>query len=381
MVSEMASEIGEHPLFIRARELLMGLEVPSNSAEILTEDAPEIGSVLSLGRSKKQYHVIFKGNADVRSNILEVQNKLSRHSNHELIDGKTKERRRFDFTSLGVRVDEPHLDFLCTVVMKLHEIEFGIDSSVTPQDAMFAVEEHILLLLNNLASLESMTGLFGELYLLRELLFSGYSREDVIEWWTGPDNSARDFQIDIGGEDPVFIEVKTTKKSIFPRIHHISNLKQVIQEDGERLFIASIGLTSSLPDDATAYSITGLAEEIAARLISSRELLDSFKNSLIRYGELDGDGEGYICFDLDWMPRPGWSTVYWSVDPWLLNMARDEGMKIPERDAFHGTHVISDSVEFNIEVMQPIHPVRFPDNPVPLNTDTLRVVLGDYEDR
>lgn len=185
----IASSARDHQAdYLAVRAAFVALPIPAARKAIGTSRAPGFGEVLRLGRSKSQYHLIFMGNSDLRSNVLEVQNRLARHSAYDLDFGEGNVLP-VAFTSLGVRTDEAHLDFLCAVVVKLREVGFGNSPAITAQDAMFKVEDHVLLLLSRLASTEAMIGLWGELFVLDLLLRQGYPIADVISWWTGPDRA------------------------------------------------------------------------------------------------------------------------------------------------------------------------------------------------
>lgn len=340
------------------KSIFSNLKIPKNSKEINYEDCPEMEDGIMLGRSNKQYHMIFSNIPDIRSNHLKVQNRLSRYTDYEILKGGRK--LKTDFVSLGVRTDEPYLDFLSTVVGKLHEIKFARGSKLTPQNAMDKIEDHILLLLNNLATNESMLGLLGELYVICQLKEAGFGFDSAINWWTGYQNASRDFCIQLE-ERKVFIEVKTTTKPDFPRTHHISSFAQVIPDDEGQLYLASIGCETSNKEDATSVSIESLADEISKEL--SGEDLENFKSGLLNYGNLDSDDrESYICYDIDWPKKPNWSQQYWKVKPYILDLAEGRGFRVPSASVFVGTHVIQKTVKFSIKFDSPID-ILNPENP------------------
>ena len=297
------------------KSIFKGLKPPKRSEEIHIQECPEMENGLLLGRSKNQYHIIFLGIDILRSNHIKVQNKLAYYRDYHIKKGETKSKT--EFISLGVRTAEPYLDFISTVVGRLHEIKFVSDVKMTPQEAMYQIEDHILLLLNNLATNESMLGLLGELYMIKQLYDSGLPIETAVEYWTGHQNTARDFHIQ-NGEKELFFEVKTTTNHKFPRSHHIGGFSQVIPEQDAELYIASIGCESSSPDDGDSVSIESLADYIAENLAG--EYLENFKLSLLTYGSLDSDDKkNYICFDIDWSPRPNWSRHSWKIYPFILD--------------------------------------------------------------
>lgn len=353
------------------KSVFSDLEIPKSTKEITYEDCPEMEAGIMLGRSKKQYHLIFSNVPDIRSNHLKVQNRLSRYTNYEISKGGKK--LATDFVSLGVRTDEPYLDFLSTVVGKLHEIKFARGSKLTPQDAMDKIEDHILLLLNNLATNESMLGLLGELYVIRQLKEAGFGFDSAINWWTGHQNASRDFCIQLE-ERKLFIEVKTTTKPDFPRTHHISSFAQVVPDDESPLYLASMGCEASNKADATSVSIESLADEISKEL--SGEDLDNFKSGLLNYGNLDSEDRGsYICFDIEWPKKPNWSQQYWNLTPHILDMAEGRGFSVPAPSIFDGTNVISKTVKFSIEFDSPIDALN-PQNPSVMTSSYLYEIIN-----
>lgn len=352
------------------KTVFQNLEIPKRTKEITYEACPEIEDKIMLGRSKKQFHLIFTNTNDIRSNHLKVQNRLSRYDDYEFSKGSKKSK--MNFVSLGVRTDEPYLDFLSTVVGKLREIGFTNQSKLTPQGAMDKIEDHVLLLLNNLATNESMLGLLGELYVIDILHEAEFDTNTVIDWWTGHENAARDFCIQYE-ENQVFIEVKTTTKTNFPRTHHISNLTQVVPDEQGPLYLASIGCTPSNKDDATSVSIESLADGIAKKLTGDD--LDSFKQGLFNYGNLDSDDKGsYICFDLDWPKRPNWSQQYWKIESYVLDLAEGKGFLVPDMSIFNGTNVITKTINFSVEFKRPVD-VLNPHNPILMTSDSLSKII------
>jgi hypothetical protein len=353
------------------KSVFANLDIPKNNKEIIYEDCPEMENGIMLGRSKKQYHMIFSNISDIRSNHLKVQNRLSRYSDYEISKGGKNSKT--DFVSLGVRTDEPYLDFLSTVVGKLHEIKFVRGSKLSPQDAMDKIENHILLLLNNLATNESMLGLLGELFVIREIKQAGFGIDSVINWWTGYQNASRDFCIQ-NGDKKVYIEVKSTTKNNFPRTHHISSFAQVVPDDEGPLYLASIGCEPSNKDDATSVSIESLANEIAKEL--SGEDLINFKSGLLNYGNLDSeDRESYICFDIDWPKKPNWSQQYWKLGAHILDLNENSGFRVPALSIFYGTHVIPKTVKFSIQFESPIDRLN-PENPHLMTSDYLSKIIN-----
>ncbi len=131
-------------------------------------------------------------------------------------------------------------------------------------------------------TIESQTGLFGELSFLKDLLDLGL-RDEAIKTWDGPLNGLQDFHIGFGA-----IEVKST-----------------ISQDG---FIAKIGSLDQLSDSTykplylvgkklalspSGMSLPELINEIRITLEPNQVLLENFQNRLMRSGYLDAHSGAY----------------------------------------------------------------------------------------
>lgn len=131
-------------------------------------------------------------------------------------------------------------------------------------------------------TIESQTGLFGELSLIKDLLGLGL-KEEAIKTWDGPLNGLQDFHIGFGA-----IEVKST-----------------ISQDG---FIAKIGSLDQLSDSTykplylvgkklaispNGISLPMLVDEIRNALAGDSSLLSNFESRLLRSGYLDMHSGAY----------------------------------------------------------------------------------------
>ena len=78
---------------------------------------------------------------------------------------------------------------------------------------------------------KAQLGLFGELWLLEQLLDEGLSDTIMVNRWRGPDKDAHDFQLPAAA-----VEVKTTKTGT-PMVIPISGVKQLDDRGLSRLFL------------------------------------------------------------------------------------------------------------------------------------------------
>ena len=116
-------------------------------------------------------------------------------------------------------------------------------------------------------------GLFGELLVLRTLMFPciGFA---AVDQWSGPESERHDF---VG--DRLHLEVKTTRKSRHE--HEISRLDQLRAPEGCQLLVASIQLEQSIGGNQTlATSI----DETVDLLRGNMGALDRFMTKLANMG-------------------------------------------------------------------------------------------------
>lgn len=131
-------------------------------------------------------------------------------------------------------------------------------------------------------TIESQTGLFGELSFLKDLLDLGL-KEEAIKTWDGPLDGLQDFHIGFGA-----IEVKST-----------------VSQDG---FIAKIGSLDQLSDSTykplylvgkklgispAGVSLPMIIDEIRTKLGGDLSLLSNFESRLLRSGYLDMHSGAY----------------------------------------------------------------------------------------
>jgi hypothetical protein len=117
-------------------------------------------------------------------------------------------------------------------------------------------------------------GLFGELYLLKELIFEKYGT-DGIKFWTGPSGAMHDFEI-----GKFAIECKTMAGNKSQKVM-ISNERQLEDAGYDDLFLACIAITVR---KNTTPSLVSIIKDIEKQLSSDPMNLVNFKNNLLRSG-------------------------------------------------------------------------------------------------
>ena len=120
-------------------------------------------------------------------------------------------------------------------------------------------------------------GLFGELHILERLRGSGVDQVDAVSAWTGPHDTAQDFQL-----DGVAIEVKTTSTRN-PSTLTITSERQLDETGCGRLLLAHIALDERR--GGTGTSLNDLVGSLRTQLTSAsaRTRLDDL---LVRAGRL-----------------------------------------------------------------------------------------------
>lgn len=165
-------------------------------------------------------------------------------------------------------------------------------------------------------------GLFGELWVLSNVLFSVVGTR-ICHVWSGPDSERHDF---VG--EGVHIEVKTTTRSE-PK-HEISRLDQLRAPRGKRLLVVSLLLERSLGGEET---LADRVDEVREKLGTDGHAIDVFEAQLAKLGwheELRQTGsllrftfrdvhvfevtDSFPRLPDDYTPPPGVSGIKYTID-------------------------------------------------------------------
>lgn len=131
-------------------------------------------------------------------------------------------------------------------------------------------------------TLESQTGLFGELSFLKQLLDLGL-KEDAIKTWDGPMSGLQDFHIGFGA-----VEIKSTV-SQDGFMAKIGSLEQLSDSTYKPLYLVGKKLVLS----PSGISLPALVDEIREALQFDENLLSDFENRLLSSGYLDSYASAY----------------------------------------------------------------------------------------
>jgi hypothetical protein len=121
-------------------------------------------------------------------------------------------------------------------------------------------------------STEKLTGLFGEIASLRDLIDAGANAEKVIKAWRGPDGSKKDIVF-----DNLSLEVKTSAKEA-GHIHLINGLDQLAGYELRNLYLFSWHLI--IVNDSTGQDICELIQQMEESYFTSPSLLSEFHSKL-----------------------------------------------------------------------------------------------------
>lgn len=110
---------------------------------------------------------------------------------------------------------------------------------------------------DNSLSRSELIGLWGELYVLSNLLMKSHKLKDVINYWTGPEGGKKDFTL-----NKIALEVKTTTTSD-PNEIKINSLDQ-LDITSEKLFLIHLQINNS--DQVKGESLTYFHELIQSKL-------------------------------------------------------------------------------------------------------------------
>lgn len=134
--------------------------------------------------------------------------------------------------------------------------------------------------------IEAQKGLYGELYFLREYVFTHLGPRGILTW-TGPRRSAQDFQFGRWA-----VEVKTSAANL-PTGIHISSEYQLDDSNLDVLFLYYLSVEQSLIDSETLVDIV---RSIRERLASDPAASEAFEDSLLDAGYLDAHAFLYSSY-------------------------------------------------------------------------------------
>lgn len=139
----------------------------------------------------------------------------------------------------------------------------------------------------NILSIDKLTGLFGELYMLKNLVLALKNKRDIINSWLGPERGIRDFEVNNWA-----VEVKTSRTNN-PQKIKINSERQLDASLIEYLFLFHLSVEIQ---NSTEYSINDLIIEIKDLLIDNSVSLIRFEAKLLNAGYYKNHQEKYANY-------------------------------------------------------------------------------------
>ena len=236
-----------------------------------------------------------------------------------------------------------HLDPVAALICS-ELLSAGIEIDGQRERAFAEVEPIIRMALEKVAAAgEVMTGLAGELFVLRALTERRPERAEwIVDAWAGYDRSTRDVQL-----GPVGVEIKTTTRNM--STHHIQGPHQVdlgtavggvVETD---LYLLSIGILWRTDEDSDkGDSISGLVEHVVTRLGGKSS--EAFLAKVRQYGGASAvEGGASIADD-----ETAWNRRFTTTFQRLYDMSDPNIEVLHGGDVAEFAHVVPDSVTYRI---------------------------------
>lgn len=174
---------------------------------------------------------------------------------------------------------------------------------------------------------EKQIGLFGELYLLKNLMRSTQNPEFCLNIWVGPDGGIRDFE-----NNNTAIEVKTSQSHNHQKIR-ISSERQLDSSLLGNLFLFHLSLEKRNGDE---YSLNTIIEEIYELLGEEFLLHNVFKRKLTNVGYFEHQRDHY-------------QNVSYIVRDESFYFVKDKFPRIEEHDLMKGVGDVKYSIILSAE--------------------------------
>lgn len=323
-----------------------------------------VGSAAKIGLARRDtgaIEVFIKG-----ERLSSKSDLVGRHLRHD--DWTSHLGTQFRANRIVFPAEEHFIAVAAFVTEEL--LRYGAD--VATQEAFDVAEPVVEMALRGTAMVEDeQLGLFGELYLLRELLRKGTTtakQARCIESWRGYEQSSRDFVF----QGDVEVEVKTTRRA--DSTHPVSRLAQIdphVTGAGiptEQLYLVSVGVSV---DDAQGETLPSLVESILTTLGVAgtpgrrNAIQNLFLNLVGRYG----GGRGY---DHDQMrDSPAYSSR-WAMR-WIRTYDMNQGSirVLRRQDLASLSHIDPESVRLTVKLPSEVVGRKNPTNGVAELVDRL----------
>ena len=213
---------------------------------------------------------------DIPPDVIPAVNEWPDFKNFDI----TTEQRQNEHEQIRVELqDEEFQDVFLMMAEHLCEVMF--ETSITNEAELFQAFQNTLnewkeLLKTSRGKLSRshQVGLYGELWLLKNILLEHLDASDAVQSWRGHTRAAQDFQRPEG----FGIEVKTTSENV-PSGFNISNAQQLDDSSFQGLFIALVQVNQNR---AAGQSLNDLVDELLEQLDSPTH--QQFQRALMRVG-------------------------------------------------------------------------------------------------
>lgn len=328
--------------FETLRDELEALAVPNGHARNLRW----LATPLAIGRTASgDYEIFIRGN-ELRASSWLVRRHVQYGDWRPEEGGAPFSANRIVFPSA------PHFASIAALIA-IELFRAGITGPAGAQQAFTDVEPIIEMAIRRGAlSEESITGLVGELTILRHVLLARAAAPEkmlrCLDYWHGWREGGRDFRI---GNHA--IEVKTTQAGA--AIHDFSGLHQLEPAqlpsgEFESLHLMSIGLTASNAMGENLPAIVSSIVNLLSGPLVGPELADEFLRRVSLYGTVSGSGYSHATMQ-EWSV---YGTRYTHTFLPRLYRIDDPAMLILRRDQLALTFVQPEGLMFKMHILEQV---------------------------
>ncbi|KVS17315.1 PD-(D/E)XK motif protein [Burkholderia multivorans] len=308
---------------------------------------------LAIGRTASGDFEVFIRGPQVRA----ASSLVKRHLQH----GEWRPQQGGEsFSASRIVLPSVHHFASIAALIAVELVRAGIEDLRGVQQAFSDVEPIIEMAIRRGALSENViTGLIGELTLLRQLILFAASRPGsmlrCLDFWQGWQEGGRDFRI--GNSS---IEVKTTRSD--GSIHQFTGLhqlepRQLSSGETEQLNLMSFGLAASSVSGETLPAVVSSIVTLLSATTEGSDIAHEFLRRVSLYGCQSGDGYVHQTMQ-DWA---AYGTRYTHTFAPRLYRVDDPAMRLLSRELLSRTFVQTQGLSFT---------VHFPDqlsafNPAP----------------
>jgi len=212
---------------------------------------------------------------DIPTGVIPVENEWPDFTTFDITHEQNEQKER---VSLELQ-DKQFQDVFLMMAEHLCEVMF--ETSIANGAELFQAFQNTLtewkeLLKTSRGKLSRghQVGLYGELWILKNIMLEHLDASDAVQSWRGHTRAAQDFQ----RPDGFGIEVKTTSENV-PSVFNVSNIQQLDDSSFRGLFIALVQVNQNR---AAGQSLNDLVEELVGQF--DARTVPQFELALLRVG-------------------------------------------------------------------------------------------------